>query len=413
MEEKYCEAQRILKQYNQEHLLNSYEKLEEKQKEELLKEILNIDFKQVENLYKEINNTDKNNSQKIEPIEYVDESKLTDNQKDVYRQKGIEVLKEGKYAVITMAGGQGTRLGHNGPKGTFKLGIEPDKSLFEILCEKLKEVQEEYAVVTPWYIMTSKENNSDTVNFFEENNYFNYPKEAIKFFKQGELPMIDKNGKIFLTEEGLIKEAADGHGGIFEAMFKNNVVEDLKQKNIEWIFIGPIDNPLAPMTDELMVGYSVVEGVLATGKSIVKANPQEKVGVFCKKDGRPSVVEYTEITTEMAEETDENGELKFGESHINCNLFNIKAIEKIGNEKLPYHAAFKKATYMDEKGNIIKPTEPNGYKFESFIFDAFEKIDKMGILRGTREKEFAPVKNAEGVDSPQTARELYKKYYGI
>lgn len=414
MEEKYYEAQKILQEYHQEHLLNPYDSLDNKKKEELLREILNIDFKQVENLYKGISNIQNNNAkQKIEPIEYIDEAKLTEKQRENYKQKGIEVLKSGKYAVITMAGGQGTRLGHNGPKGTFKLGIEPDKSLFEILCEKLKKLQTEYNVITPWYIMTSRENNADTINFFEENNYFNYPKEAIKFFKQGELPMIDKNGKVFLTEEGLIKEAADGHGGIFEAMFRNNIVEDLKQKNIEWIFIGPIDNPLVQMTDELMLGYSIEEGVLATGKSIVKANPQEKVGVFCKKNGRPSVVEYTEITQEMAEETDENGELKFGESHINCNLFNIKAIEKIGNEKLPYHAAFKKATYMDENGNIVKPTEPNGYKFESFIFDAFEKIDKMGILRGKRENEFAPVKNAEGVDSPQTARDLYKKYYGI
>ena len=413
MEEKYYEAKRTLQEYNQEHLLSFYEKLTEEKREELLKEILSIDFKQLETLYRGINSTKTNSEQKIEPIEYVDEAKLTEEQKQNYTQKGKEVLKSGKYAVITMAGGQGTRLGHNGPKGTFKLGIEPDKSLFEILCDKLKKLQIEYNVTTPWYIMTSKENNDDTVKFFEENNYFGYPKEAIKFFKQGEIPMIDKNGKILLTEEGLVKEAADGHGGIFEAMFKNNVVEDLKVKNIEWIFIGPIDNPLVQMTDELMIGYSVSEGVLATGKSIVKANPKEKVGVFCKRDGRPSVVEYTEISEEMAEETDENGELKFGESHINCNLFNIKAIEKIGNDKLPYHTAFKKATYIDTEGNTIKPTEPNCYKFESFIFDAFEKIDRMGILRGSRENEFAPVKNAEGVDSPETARELYKKYYNI
>ena len=413
MEEKYLEAKRTLQEYNQEHLLNFYENLTEEKKEELLREILSIDFKQLENLYKGINSTKITSGQKIEPIEYVDEAKLTEEQKQNYVQKGKEVLKSGKYAVITMAGGQGTRLGHNGPKGTFKLGINPDKSLFEILCDKLKKLQIEYNVTTPWYIMTSKENNNDTVKFFEENNYFGYPKEAVNFFKQGEIPMIDKNGKILLTEEGLIKEAADGHGGIFEAMFKNNVVEDLKTKNIEWIFIGPIDNPLVQMTDELMIGYSVSEGVLATGKSIVKANPKEKVGVFCKRDGRPSVVEYTEISEEMAEETDENGELKFGESHINCNLFNIKAIEKIGNDKLPYHTAFKKATYIDTEGNTIKPTEPNCYKFESFIFDAFEKIDRMGILRGSRENEFAPVKNAEGVDSPETARELYKKYYNI
>ena len=305
-------------------------------------------------------------------------------------------------------------FGHNGPKGTYILNVKPEpKSLFEILCDNLKNAKEKYGVVIPWYIMTSRENNNETVEFFEKNNYFNYPKEAVKFFMQGELPMVDTEGKILLNEEGIIKEAADGHGGIFEAMFKNNVVQDMKQKEIEWIFIGPIDNPLAKMVDEMLIGISKEEGVLEAGKSLVKSNPEEKVGVFCKKNGKPSVIEYTEITKEMAYATDENNNLMYGESHINCNMFNIKGLEIIGNQKLPYHSAFKKATYLDVNGNIIKPEKPNAYKFESFIFDAFNKLDDMLILRVKREEEFAPVKGKEGVDSAETAVELYNKYYEL
>lgn len=410
MNAKYEQAKEILKKYNQEHILNFYDNLDDSKKEELLNQIISIDFEQLDNLYKNINNV--NHSQNdIMPIEYVDKSKLTDMQKEDYIKKGRNIIKEEKYAVITMAGGQGTRLGHNGPKGTFMLGIEPDKSLFEIFCDKLQEIKKKYNVVIPWYIMTSKENNNETINFFEKNNYFNYPKKAIKFFIQSEIPMIDKEGKILLTEEGIIKQAANGHGGVFESMFKNGIVDDMKQKNIEWIFIGPVDNPLVQMTDELMLGVAIDKKAQAVGKSIVKLNPEEKVGVFCKKNNRPSVVEYTEITKEMSEMRDSDGELLYGESHINCNLFNIKAIEKIGTEKLPYHTAFKKATYMNEKGKIIKPEEPNCYKFETFIFDAFGKLDNMQILRGKREEEFAPVKNKEGVDSPETARKLYQEYY--
>ncbi len=259
--------------------------------------------------------------------------------------------------------------------------------------------------------MTSRENNKQTVDFFEANNYFDYPKEAIKFFMQGELPMIDINGKILLTEEGLVKEAADGHGGIFEAMFKNNIVGDMKQKGVEWIFIGPIDNPLEKMVDEIFIGLSKENNILEAGKSLVKANPEEKVGVFCKKNGRPSVIEYTEITSQMAYAVDKNNNLLYGESHINCNMFNIKGLEIIGNQKLPYHSAFKKATYLNEEGNVVRPNEPNAYKFESFIFDAFNKLDNMLIFRVKREEEFAPVKNKEGVDSVETAVKLYNNFY--
>lgn len=410
MESKYNEAKKILEQYNQTHLLSQYEKLDNEKKEYLLNQIINIDFNQLNKLYENTKIEIKSGEDKIEPISYIEKEKLSNKEK--YMNMGAEEIKKGKLAVVTMAGGQGTRLGHDGPKGTYILNIKPEpKSLFEILCDNLKDAKNKYNVIIPWYIMTSRENNTQTVEFFEKNNYFNYPKDAIKFFVQGELPMIDTEGKVLLTDEGIIKEAADGHGGIFEAMFKNNVVEDMKKRNIEWIFIGPIDNPLAKMVDEVLIGLAKENKVLEVGKSLVKASPSEKVGVFCKKNGKPSVVEYTEITEEMANEVDENNNLVYGESHINCNMFNIKGLEIIGNQKLPYHSAFKKATYLDEQGNIIKPEEPNAYKFESFIFDAFNKLDDMLILRVKREEEFAPVKNKEGVDSADTAVELYNKYH--
>jgi len=399
-----------LKKYGQEHLLINYNKFNEEQKSKLISELESIDFEQIQNLY---NNIDKNEEGDVEisPINCIEKNSLTEEEKNKYFAMGAEEIKKGKLAVVTMAGGQGTRLGHNGPKGTFMLGINPDKSLFEILCDNFKNAKEKYGVDIPWYIMTSKENNEQTVEFFEKNNYFNYNKDYVKFFIQGEIPMIDKEGKILLDEYGFVKQASNGHGGIFEAMFKNNVVEDMKNKNVEWIFIGPIDNPLAKLVDEIFIGMAKSNNVVEAGKSLVKANPKEKVGVFCKKNGKPSVIEYTEITEEMAELKDENGNLAYGESHINCNLFNIKGIEQIGATPLPYHTAFKKANYLDKDGNFIQATEPNCYKFESFIFDAFSILDDMLIYRVNREEEFAPVKNATGVDSPETARELYNKYF--
>ena len=412
MEGKFNEAKKIIEKYGQEQLLNQYDKLDSEKKAILLNQIFSIDFNQINNLYNQTKEEIKLGEDIIEPIKYIEKKLLTSEEKEKYTNIGIKEIKEGKLAVVTMAGGQGTRLGHDGPKGTYILNVEPtSKSLFEILCDNLKNAKEKYNVVIPWYIMTSRENNEQTIEFFEENKYFDYPKTAIKFFVQGELPMVDQNGKILINEEGLIKEAADGHGGIFEAMFKNDIVEDMKNNNIEWIFIGPVDNPLAKMVDEILIGMCKEKNFLEAGKSLVKANPEEKVGVFCKKNGKPSVIEYTEITKEMANKVDEENNLVYGESHINCNMFNIKALEIIGNQKLPYHSAFKKATYMDLEGNIVKPSEPNAYKFESFIFDAFNRLDDMLIFRVEREEEFAPVKGKTGVDSVETAIELYNKYH--
>ena len=227
--------------------------------------------------------------------------------------------------------------------------------------------------------------------------------------------MVDTEGKILIGEDGLIKEAADGHGGIYESLVKNGMTEKMKQMGVEWVFIGGVDNCLVKMVDPVLMGIAIDKGVTVACKSVVKANPHEKVGVFCKRNGRPNVIEYSEITEEMAETTDENGELLYGESHILCNLFSVSAIERMGANPLPYHVAYKKATYMDKDGNIVIPDSPNAYKFEAFLFDAFGSVDDMAVLRVKREEEFAPVKNADsaGVDCPRTARKLYKAFYNL
>lgn len=406
----------ILKANNQEHLLNYLEMADETKKNELIKEIEGIDFDLLNELYK-ISKRDKEKaigSQLIEHVKFVDKYKMNEEDFNKYKDVGENIIKNGEYAVVTMAGGQGTRLGHNGPKGTFLLDVKPKpKYLFEILADGIKRANEKYGVVLNWYIMTSTENDEKTEEFFKEHNYFDYPKDKIKFFKQGNLPLISEDGKLLVDENLHIKYAADGNGCIYKSMRIDGILDDMKQKGIKWVFIGAVDNALLNMIDPILLGLTVCDGNKIGSKSVVKISPEEPVGVFCKKNGKPGVIEYTELPTEMAHEVDEEGELLFGESHIMCNLYSFEALEKISKEKLPYHSANKKAPYMNEMGEMIKPTKPNAYKYEAFIFDGFAYFDNISILRGRRNEDFAPVKNAEGNDSPATAIELYNNYWKV
>lgn len=415
MKDALDEAKAIVKKFNQEHLLNGFEELEDNKKELLLKQILNIDFELINSLYINTKKDINSNGDKIEPMDYLDKYKLNEEYK-YYENIGKHAIKNGKLAAVTMAGGQGTRLGHNGPKGTYDIGLDSHKSLFELLSDSLKEEGRKNEVTVPWFIMTSRENNEETLNFFEKNKYFGYKKDKdIFFFIQGELPMVDTEGKILIGEDGLIKQAADGHGGIYEALVNSGMTEKMRQLGVEWVFIGGVDNCLVKMVDPVLMGLAIDKGVTVACKSIVKANPHEKVGVFCKRNGKPGVIEYSEITDQMAEAIDDNGELLYGESHILCNLFSIDAIERMGTTPLPYHSAYKKAKYIDRDGNLVIPDSPNAYKFEAFLFDAFGEVDDMAVLRVKREEEFAPVKNSDdaGVDCPSTARKLYEEFYRL
>ena len=402
----------ILHMYNQEHIVNWLNKLDEVKQRELVEQINNIDFHQMMELYDNTKKEIELKDNKIEAVTYIDKEKLPEYEKERLEELGENIIKENAYAVVTMAGGQGTRLEHNGPKGTFRLDVYgKGKYLFEILAENLKEANKKYNVSIPWYIMTSKENNKQTVEFLEKNNYFGYNKDDVIIFTQSELPLVDTEGKLLINKDMKIKEASDGNGGTYSSLRASGSLADMKERGIKWIFIGGVDNVLLKMADTVLLGMAVKKGVQIASKSVVKANPHEKVGVFCKMNGHPKVIEYAELPEKMAEEVDENGELKYGESHIMCNLYTIDAIEKISKETLMYHSAFKKNSYIDEEGKEVIPEEPNSYKFESFIFDAFEFFDDIAILRGRREDDFAPVKNKDGVDSPRTAKELYEKFW--
>ena len=396
-----------LAEYGQEHVLRFYDTLSNTQQEALAGQLKAIDFPLLNTLYQQAKQADPLSEGKIEPISSVVEAELSGEEKRRYFQTGIEILRQGRYAAVTMAGGQGTRLGHHGPKGTYELELPERISLFEIQCRRLQARSQECRVTIPWYIMTSVENDAETKKFFQEHDYFGYPPQDIQFFTQFMLPMLDLDGKLILEEPYQIKEGADGHGGIFRAMLRRGVLEDMKRRGVEWIFTGGIDNVLVRLEDPCFLGFLAENGYKLGGKSVYKRNAQEKAGVFCKKDGHPFVMEYTEISPEYAELKNSAGEYVYGDAHILCNLFHRSVFEKMGSEGLPYHTARKKAAYLDERGEKVTPAEPNAYKFEAFLFDAFAFYRDMGILRIEREHEFAPVKNRTGEDSPETARELY------
>ena len=402
----------LLTENHQEHLLKYIDNANEEQRKNLINQIENLDFNRINSLYKI--STDENTiaKSKIEHINYTDKYKLSKDKFEYLTDIGEDVIKNNQYAVVTMAGGQGTRLGHKRPKGTFLLNVSPKPMyLFEILATNLIKANKKYGITLNWYIMTSTENDDQTEKFFEEHNYFNYPKETIKFFKQGNLPLIKEDGKLLVDENYNIKLAADGNGCIYKAMSEDGILNDMNQKGIKWVFIGSVDNALLNMVDPVLLGLTISDKNEIGSKSVVKNNPHEKVGVFCKKNNVPAVIEYSELPESMAEETDEDGELLFGESHIMCNLYSINALEKISRKTLPYHSAHKKASYLMENGKMFEATEPNAYKYEAFIFDGFNFFDNISILRGKREVDFAPIKNATGNDSPETAIKLYNDFH--
>ena len=410
--DKEQEVIAILKEYGQEHIIKFLENLNPQEKEELENQILKIDFHQLTELYENAKKPVEIKENKIEKIDYIDKQKMNIIQREELADLGGSIVSSGKYAVVTMAGGQGSRLEHPGPKGTFRLDVYgKGKYLFEILVDNLKEANKKYQTTIPWYIMTSKENHDETYQFLEKNNYFGYDKNYVTLFMQGELPLVSLDGNLLIGKNKLVKLASDGNGGTFASLRLSGALADMKERGIEWVFIGSVDNVLLKMVDTVLLGFAIDKGVQIASKSIVKANPHEKVGVFCKMNGHPKVIEYSELPEKMAEEIDDNGELRYGESHVMCNLFTIDAIEEISKQPLIYHSAIKKNSYLDENGKEVVPTEKNCYKFEAFIFDAFTFFDDIAILRGKREEDFAPVKNKEGVDSPKTAKELYEKYW--
>lgn len=408
--ERLERVRKLVKQHGQEHLLLKYDELDETNQRELLDTIEAIDFDLMHRLYHMATKPVIEEQVKIEPIPYIDKNSISKSDEKKYIEIGEKALRSGELAVVTMAGGQGTRLGFNGPKGAFIFYPEKNKSIFEALTETLKKACDKYNVQIPWYIMTSKANNAETIRFFEEHDFFGYPEGKIKFFIQGELPMLDFNGRILLDEFGQVKLAANGHGGTLFSMEKTGVLQEMKESGIKWVSVNGVDNVLVKPIDPLFIGLTIKSKVLGAIKSISKTDPEERVGVICSKNGKVGVVEYTEISKQMANLRDTDGKLVFGDAYALFNLYSIKGLEKVAEIALPYHVAVKKANYLDVSGNLVVAESPNAYKFEMFIFDSYEMFDEVVVLRINRDEEFAPIKNAIGNDSPETALAMYKKF---
>lgn len=391
-----------LTQYDQMQLLRFYDELENAEKEVLLKEIDNIDF--------DLISLNKNEGSKgeITPIEALTLDRINEG-KEEFSEAGIEAMRQGKVACVLLAGGQGTRLGLDGPKGTLNVGLTKQLYLFECLIKNLFDVKNQVGQWIPLLVMTSDKNDKVTRAFFAEHDYFGYNKDYIFFFVQEMAPSTDFNGKVYLEEKNHISLSPNGNGGWFVSMMKSGLLEKIKAMGVEWINVFGVDNVLQRMADPLFVGATILSKHPIGSKVIRKAAPDEKVGVMCYRDNRPSIVEYYELTENMMTQKNEKGELAYNFGVILNYLFNVSELEKIADRNMPLHIVDKKIPYIDDNGEHIKPEQPNGHKFETLVLDMIEMMDGCLVFEVERAREFAPIKNMHGVDSLDSARDMMQK----
>ena len=394
------------------HLVRHIGELDKTAAERYAGEILKIDFKELKKMFDLTAGVsvykDMDTDHRPAPVTVAED--FSDSEKMSLTDLGMNLIKDGKVAALTMAGGQGTRLGFDGPKGSYILGNKLNKSFFEIQAEGLLELSVKSGKTIPWYIMTGYDNHDATVSFFDSNAFFGYGSENVAFFSQGALPVMDQTGRILMKDRNSIAYAPDGNGGLFRSMASSGILDDMKRKGVKWLFTAIIDNILIKMADPLFLGFSERSGSGAASKSVLKVNPEERAGVFALTNDKPTVIEYSEISDELKNLTDSAGRLVYADANIVNHYLRIDFIEMIARIGLPYHIAFKPTSYLDDRGVFVKPDKPNSFKFEMFIFDSFRFSDGMALLRVKREEEFAPVKNKNGEDSPKTAMDLYFSY---
>ena len=409
MDEKLSTVKQILIDYHQEHLLKFYSELTEEQKTGLLNQILKINFEEILSLYTKSKSEVLNSTEEIEPLAYCDKATLSNIEINKLETKGIKAIKAGIVGVITLAGGQGSRLGFQGPKGTFCIDTTPKKSLFEILCNYIKMASFEYNVNIPWYIMTSTENYFDTINFFEQNNFFGYDPYNVIFFNQENMPIIDVNGNIILSEIYKINFASNGNGNLFYSLKKRNLLKDMEQKNLQWHFVGGVDNILLDPLDPVFIGYTINSNFEIGSKTLFKDNPSDKSWIFARKNNMPAIVDCENFTEEISKLVDKNGNFLYRETNMLAHLFSINSLNKMSNIQLPYHRAFRKNAFINDEGMKEIPDKPNIYKFEQFVFDAFSHFDNIALLRVNKNDEFAPIKSFTGPYNPEDACNKYLK----
>ena len=353
----------------------------------------------------------------LEPAPYkiLPPDKSSDPEWSEAKRVGEEAIRSGRLAAFVVAGGQGTRLGFDAPKGLFKVTPVKGKSLFQVFAEKILSASRKYGVSIPWLVMTSHINDARTRAFFEENNFFGLKKEDVIFFKQGLMPAVTPRGEIILEEKGKIAMTPDGHGGCLRAMFRSGALEELKRRGIDCISYFQVDNPLVNIIDPYFLGFHILGKSEMSSKMIPKAYPLEKVGHFCMKDGKLCVVEYSDLPKSYQEQREAVGRLRFVAGSVAIHILDRGFVERLGGgasgEGLPFHRADKKIPFVGEDGNVVKPDKPNGIKFEMFVFDALPMAKDPVVIEGARGDEFSPVKNAEGVDSPATCKADQKKQF--
>ncbi len=387
------------------------------EKKNLLDQISSIDFLLIKKLFNDaVLETTQIRQSNLIPPQIIPIPKNDAEKENAQRAKqiGENSLRKGEIAILTVAGGDGTRLGINGPKGTFPIAPISRKSIFQLHAEKIIATQKRYNSRIPWYIMTSEKNDSVTQNFFKSHTFFGLDPQQVCFFTQGMLPVVDFQGNLLMDSRSNIIMSPNGHGGVLVALKEKGILDDMKGRGIKYIFYHQIDNVLIKIVDPVFIGYHLRDGADISLKVVKKCQPEEKVGIVVHINGHLQMIEYSELSRKDMYAKNEDGTLKYNAGNIAVHMMSIDFLEKVyqQGESLPYHAAIKKVPCMGEDGGMIDPKENNAIKFESFIFDVLKYVKKSVIMEVLREDEFSPVKNLEGENSPATTRQDMMNQFG-
>lgn len=389
----------------QEHLLQYFDELDEAQQTGLLNQIEALDLSLLDLIKDGVKEVPKG---KLAPLGAVTLDEIKEK-KDTYKKRGLEAIRQCQVGAVLLAGGQGTRLGLDKPKGMLNVGIHKELYLFEQLVNNLMEVVKEADAWVPLFVMTSEKNNADTVAFFKEKDYFGYNKDYVFFFVQEMAPSVGYDGKILMEAKDRLSTSPNGNGGWFSSLVRAGLLDKINELGVKFLNVFAVDNVLQKMADPVFVGATLEAGAVCGSKVVAKADPNERVGVLCLEDGRPSIVEYYEMTDEIIHSRDDKGNLLYNYGVILNYLFDVKTLTDILNRSMPTHVVEKKIPYINEKAELVKPQEPNGYKFETLVLDMIHMMDNCLSFEVEREHEFAPIKNATGVDSLESARKLMEK----
>ena len=401
----YSEALLKLQKYGQEHILTYYDELSQEEKDALLVQIESTDFSVVVASKGQNRTADRG---VITPLKAMQLSEIK-QRKEEFTALGLEAIRAGKAGAVLLAGGMGTRLGSDDPKGMYNIGITKTVYIFQRLIENLMEVVRQAGCWIPLYIMTSDKNHETTVSFLKKHKFFGYHEDYVTFFMQEMAPATDYEGRVYLEEKGKISTSPNGNGGWYSSMYRWGVAQQAMKDGVEWLNVFAVDNVLQRIADPCFLGAVIAKNCAVGAKVVRKCAPDEKVGVMCLEDGRPSIIEYYELTEELMSAKDENGDPAYYFGVILNYLFRISDLEKIRERKLPLHVVEKKISHIDSQGEPVKPTEPNGYKYEQLVLDMIHELDSCLPFEVERNKEFAPIKNKEGVDSVESARALCKE----